>query len=125
MEPITPRWPRPRGASPPHGSTGLGLTPPLVGTLAGGMAIYHWVEGLPWADSFLNAAMLLGGMGPVDRLHTTAGKWLAGSYALFAGLVFASYCRCHAWTGDSCCAYITSILKPRRRALSQDDCIRS
>ena len=29
-----------------------------------------------------------GGMGPVDRLHTTAGKWLAGGYALFAGLVF-------------------------------------
>ena len=64
------------------------LLPLLVGTLAGGMAIYHWVEELPWADSFLNAAMLLGGMGPVDRLHTTAGKWLAGSYALFAGLVF-------------------------------------
>jgi hypothetical protein len=32
--------------------------------------------------------MLLGGMGPVDQLHTTAGKWLAGLYALFAGLVF-------------------------------------
>jgi len=64
------------------------LLPLLVGTLAGGMAIYHWVEKLSWADSFLNAAMLLGGMGPVDRLHTTAGKWLAGSYALFAGLVF-------------------------------------
>ena len=31
--------------------------------------------------------MLLGGMGPVDQLHTTLGKWLAGFYALFAGLV--------------------------------------
>ena len=41
------------------------LLPLLVGTLASGMAIYHWVERLPWADSFLNAAMLLGGMGPV------------------------------------------------------------
>ena len=56
--------------------------------LAIGMAIYHWTEGLPWPDSFLNAAMLLGGMGPVDALRTTAGKWLAGGYALFAGLFF-------------------------------------
>jgi hypothetical protein len=64
------------------------LLPLLIGTLATGMAIYHWVEELPWPDAFLNAAMLLGGMGPVDRLQTTAGKWLAGGYALFAGLVF-------------------------------------
>ncbi len=64
------------------------LLPLLLFTLGIGMAIYHWVEGLPWPDSFLNAAMLLGGMGPVDRLQTTLGKWLAGGYALFAGLVF-------------------------------------
>ena len=64
------------------------LLPLAVGTLGLGMAIYHWVEGLAWSDSFLNAAMLLGGMGPVDPLHTTAGKWLAGLYALFAGVVF-------------------------------------
>ncbi len=65
-----------------------GLVPLLLATLAMGMAIYHWAEGLPWADAFLNAAMLLGGMGPVDRLQTTPGKLLAGLYALFAGLVF-------------------------------------
>ena len=64
------------------------LLPLAGGTLASGMAIYHWVERLPWPDAFVNAAMLLGGMGPVDQLHTTAGKWLAGVYALFAGLVF-------------------------------------
>lgn len=64
------------------------LLPLALGTLAAGMAIYHWVERLPWPDAFLNAAMLLGGMGPVNPLRTTAGKWLAGSYALFAGLVF-------------------------------------
>ena len=63
------------------------LLPLVVGTLFAGMAIYHWVEGLGWPDSFLNSSMLLGGMGPVDQLHTTAGKWLAGFYALFAGLV--------------------------------------
>jgi hypothetical protein len=52
------------------------------------MSIYHWVEGLSWPDAFLNAAMLLGGMGPVDAIQTTAGKWLTGLYALFAGVVF-------------------------------------
>ena len=69
-------------------SGALALLPLAVGTLGLGMAIYHWVEGLAWPDSFLNAAMLLGGMGPVDPLHTTAGKWMAGLYALFAGVVF-------------------------------------
>ena len=67
---------------------GAAVIPLGVATLGIGMAIYHFVEGLPWADSFLNAAMLLGGMGPVNPLHTTAGKWLAGLYALFAGIVF-------------------------------------
>ena len=43
-----------------------------------GMAIYHFVEGLAWSDSFLNSSMLLGGMGPVNRLHTTAGKVARG-----------------------------------------------
>jgi hypothetical protein len=69
-------------------SRGAALVPLGIGTLALGMAIYHWVERLPWPDAFLNAAMVLGGMGPVDPLHTTAGKWLAGLYALLAGVVF-------------------------------------
>ena len=64
------------------------LLPLVLVTLSFGMAIYRGVEGLSWADAFLNATMLLGGMGPVDKLHTEAGKWLAGCYALFAGLVF-------------------------------------
>jgi hypothetical protein len=67
---------------------GAALLPLLLLSLAMGMAIYHWAAGLGWADSFLNAAMLLGGMGPVDRLDTSLGKWLAGLYALFAGIVF-------------------------------------
>jgi hypothetical protein len=84
-------------ALPPHhplivargmGARALALLPFGAATLAGGMAIYHWTDGLPWPDSFLNAAMLLGGMGPVDQLKTNTGKWLAGSYALFAGLFF-------------------------------------
>jgi hypothetical protein len=67
---------------------GLALFPLAGATLLSGMAIYHWAEGLPWSGAFLNAAMLLGGMGPVDALHTEAGRWLAGLYALFAGIVF-------------------------------------
>ena len=63
------------------------LLPVVAGTLFLGMLIYHNVERLAWSDAFLNAAMLLGGMGPVDPLKTEAGKWLAGSYALLAGLV--------------------------------------
>ena len=57
-------------------------------SLAGGMWGYERYEALGWRDAFMNTAMLLGGMGPVDPLHTEAGKWLAGLYALFAGLVF-------------------------------------
>jgi hypothetical protein len=68
--------------------SGTALLPLAVATLLLGMAIYHWVEKLSWSSAFLNAAMLLGGMGPVDPLHTEAGKWLAGLYALFAGVVF-------------------------------------
>jgi len=64
------------------------LFPLGLAALALGMAIYHWVEGLPWSDAFLNAAMLLGGMGPVNTIHTEIGKWLVGAYALFAGVFF-------------------------------------
>lgn len=60
----------------------------LGGSLAIGMLGYHAYEQLPWMDAFLNAAMLLGGMGPVDPPHTDAGKLFAGLYALYAGIVF-------------------------------------
>lgn len=60
----------------------------VLGSLAIGMSGYMGLEGLPWRDAFLNAAMLLGGMGPVNTLHTEAGKLFAGIYALYAGLVF-------------------------------------
>jgi len=64
------------------------LASTVVGcSLALGMAGYHGLESLPWVDAFLNAAMLMGGMGPVDALHTTSGKLFAGCYALYCGLV--------------------------------------
>ena len=61
----------------------------LIGlSLALGMSGYIVFEGLSWTDAFLNAAMLLGGMGPVHLPRTEAGKLFAGCYALYAGLVF-------------------------------------
>jgi hypothetical protein len=53
-----------------------------------GMAGYGYYEHLPWRDAFLNSAMLMGGMGPVDAPRTDGGKLFAGLYALYAGLVF-------------------------------------
>jgi len=48
---------------------------------------YAHYERLPWRDAFLNAAMLLGGMGPVKMDLSDPGKLFAGLYALYAGLV--------------------------------------
>ena len=62
----------------------LGL---IIASLAIGMVGYHLFEGFSWVDSFLNAAMLMGGMGPVGSLYTDAGKVFAGIYALYCGLV--------------------------------------
>ena len=52
-----------------------------------GMGGYMATENMSALDAFLNGSMLLGGMGPVDALHTDAGKLFAGSYALFCGLL--------------------------------------
>ena len=60
----------------------------VVIALSIGIAGYHFTEHLPWLDALLNASMILGGMGPVDGLHTVAGKLFASFYALFSGLVF-------------------------------------
>jgi hypothetical protein len=60
----------------------------LLFSLGLGVLGYHFFEGLSWLDSLLNASMLLGGMGPLAPLTTTAGKWFASFYALFAGMVF-------------------------------------
>ena len=59
----------------------------ILASLVIGMIGYHAFEGFPWVDSFLNSAMLMGGMGPVGTLHTDAGKVFAGTYALYCGLV--------------------------------------
>ncbi len=59
----------------------------LVGFSLGlGMSGYHWLAGLSWVDAFLNSAMILSGMGPVDPLPSTAAKIFAGCYAMYCGL---------------------------------------
>ena len=58
-----------------------------AGGLIIGMVGYAMTEGMGLADSFVNAAMILSGMGPVGELHTTAGKIFAGFYAILSGLI--------------------------------------
>lgn len=53
-----------------------------------GMLGYHFYERMSWIDSFLNASMILSGMGPATTLVTNDGKIFAGIYALFSGLAF-------------------------------------
>ena len=55
-------------------------------SLAIGISGYHFLEKMPWLDAYVNAAMILSGMGPVGELHTSAGKFFAGCYALYSGL---------------------------------------
>jgi hypothetical protein len=60
----------------------------ILASLMIGMAGYHYFEHLSWLDAFVNASMILSGMGPVAELHTSAGKLFAGCYALFSGIAF-------------------------------------
>ncbi|MCR4416145.1 MAG: hypothetical protein NUV92_00160 [Ignavibacteria bacterium] len=53
-----------------------------------GMMGYHFFESLNWIDAFINAAMILGGMGPVEIPQTNGGKIFAGFYALYSGIIF-------------------------------------
>ena len=67
--------------------TALGL---IAGSLIVGILGYHFLGQLSWLDAFVNAAMILSGMGPVDEIRTDSGKVFAGCYALFSGIVFLS-----------------------------------
>ncbi len=66
-------------------AVGLWIAFALVGLLIG-MAGYMLTEGMSPVDAYINAAMILSGMGPVTELKTTAGKVFAGTYAIFSGL---------------------------------------
>lgn len=67
-----------------HSAVSLGL---LGCSLVIGMWGYEHYEHLSWRDAFLNAAMLLGGMGPVKTDLSQSGKVFAGLYALYCGLI--------------------------------------
>ena len=66
-------------------SLGVGVLLILLALYAG-MWGYHTLLGLSWIDAYLNAAMILSGMGPMATPVTAAGKLFAGTYALFSGI---------------------------------------
>jgi hypothetical protein len=58
----------------------------VTASLAVGMIGFHGFEQMSWLDAFVNASMLLSGMGPLSMPQTVGGKLFAGCYALFSGL---------------------------------------
>ena len=60
----------------------------ILFSLLGGMVGYVVLADMSWIDAFLNASMLLGGMGPVGDLPNGRSKIFAGIFALYSGLVF-------------------------------------
>ena len=60
----------------------------MLVSLGLGILGYRLTEGMSWIDALVNASMILGGMGPVNELHTGGGKLFASFYALFSGVVF-------------------------------------
>ena len=62
----------------------------VAGSLGIGMLGYRHFEGMSWLDAFLNASMIMSGMGPAQSLSSSAGKLFAGCYALYAGLVLVT-----------------------------------
>lgn len=68
-----------------HGLFALCL---IIVSLGLGVIGYRVSEGMSWLDALLNASMILGGMGPVNELHSVLGKLFASAYALFSGVAF-------------------------------------
>jgi hypothetical protein len=67
-----------------HGGWALIL---LGGSLGIGILGFHYFSRLQWIDALLNAAMLLGGMGPIGDMGPTGGKLFASAFAIYAGLI--------------------------------------
>ena len=86
---LTPLLPWPQFRARMAAAAGIGLA--LIGvSLVIGMLGYRYIAGQAWPDAFLNAAMILSGMGPVGELKTTGAKIFAGIYALYSGLTLIS-----------------------------------
>lgn len=62
----------------------------VAAALGIGIVGYHQFAGMAWIDAFLDASMILSGMGQINPLTTTAGKVFASVYALFSGIVFVA-----------------------------------
>jgi len=58
----------------------------ILFSLTVGLFGYHFICGLAWVDAFLDAAMILSGMGPMSALSTPAAKLFAGCYAIYCGI---------------------------------------
>ena len=67
---------------------GVLVTTFILLALGLGATGYHLLDGLPWLDAVLNAAMILTGMGPIAPIATPAAKVFATFYALFSGVFF-------------------------------------
>ncbi|HEX2790169.1 MAG TPA: hypothetical protein VHN17_07040 [Steroidobacteraceae bacterium] len=80
-----PMLSRPRFMRRLAASASVGLMLIAISLLVG-MAGYHWLVRLSWIDAYENAAMILSGMGPVATPDSWAGKFFAGSYALYSGI---------------------------------------
>ena len=63
----------------------------LVVSLGIGTIGYHALGNIKWLDAFLNASMILTGMGPVDKMETDGGKIFSALYALFSGVAFLTF----------------------------------
>jgi hypothetical protein len=86
LTPLLP-WPAFRARLQQTIVFGLSL---ILASLAIGMLGYHFIAKQSWPDSFLNAAMILAGMGPIGDLKSTGAKIFAGIYALYSGLALIS-----------------------------------
>lgn len=79
----------------PNFARRLGISAAIMAGIVGlallaGVLGYHSIAHLGWVDAFLNASMILTGMGPVDPMKDDAAKLFASAYALFSGVVFLS-----------------------------------
>jgi len=61
----------------------------MFSLFVGMVGFKHYCQ-LDWYDAFLNAAMILSGMGPIHEPNEDAGKVFAGVYALYSGIIFLS-----------------------------------
>ena len=66
-------------------SAGFGL---ILFSLSIGMLGYHYLAALSWIDAFVDASMILSGMGPLAPLPNDGAKLFAGIYAIYCGIAF-------------------------------------